>query len=86
GWPTLTAPKIITSTRPFYPGFGVKKLYDAQLKTTAGDWAGPSTIMAAKQVDGETSFIISSLELYRLNGSNNMPVLFEKVFKDELGL
>ncbi len=85
-WPTLVAPRIITSTRPFYPGFGVRSLYEAQLKTPAGDWTGPSTIMAAKEQNGETQFIISSLELYRLDGGGNMPDLFSRVFKDELGL
>lgn len=85
-WPTLVAPRIITSTRPFYPGFGVLPLYNAQLKTPAGDWTGPATIMAKKEVNGQTQFIISSLELYRLSGGDNMPELFTKIFKDELGL
>lgn len=85
-WPTLSAPRIITSTRPFYPGFGVKPLYTAQLKTTAGDWSGESTIIASREQDGETQFIISSLELYRLDGGKNMPELFTKIFKEELGL
>lgn len=85
-WPTLIAPRIITSTRPFYPGFGVTPLYNAQLKTTAGDWTGESTIIASREQEGETQFIISSLELYRLDGGKNMPELFTKIFKDELGL
>jgi len=83
-WPILTAPKIITSTRSFYPGFGVKPLYNAQLKTSAGDWNGPATTMAKKEVDGKAQFIISSLELYRLSGSDNMPELFQKIFIEEL--
>lgn len=86
GWPELSSTRILTSTRPFYPAFDVKPLYSAALKTASGDWQGPSVIMAKKEVAGQTQFIISSVELYRLGGNNNMDELFEKVFKEELGL
>mgnify|MGYP006902762579 CR=1 FL=1 len=86
GWPVLRSTKILTSTRPFYPGFEVKPLYDARLKTAGGDWNGASTIMAKKESGGKTQFIISSVELYRLSGNKNMTELFSKIFIDELGL
>ncbi|MBI1182914.1 hypothetical protein GC194_01490 [bacterium] len=86
GWPVISAPKIITSTRPFYPSFGVEPLYKAKLKTAAGDWNGESVIMAKKDNNGQVQFIISSIELYRLDGENNMPELFTKIFKEEMGL
>lgn len=85
-WLTLVAPRIITTTRSIYPGFGVKPLYTDQLETTAGEWTGESTIMVSREQDEETQFIISSLELYRLDGGKNMPELFTKIFKEELGL
>ena len=86
GWPTLSSNRIITSARPFHTEFDGEGLYDASLKTSSGDWTGPATIMAKKAVNGKTKFIISSIELYRLNGNNNMPELFEKIFKEELEL
>jgi len=86
GWPELSSTRILTSTRPFYPTFDVKPLYEAELKTASGEWTGPSVIMAKKEVAGKAQFIISSVELYRLSGNENMDVLFNKIFKEELGL
>lgn len=86
GWPELRSTRILTSTRPFQPTFDTKPLYEADLTTVSGAWEGPSVIMAKREVAGETQFIISSIELYRLDGNNNMKELFEKVFKEELGL
>lgn len=87
GWPDLKSDKIITSTRPFVEKFAAEPLYDATLRTVNGPWNGKSTIMAKRENNmGETDFIISSIELYRLNGNGNMPLLFEKIFKEELGL
>lgn len=86
GWPTLQSNRIITSARPFYPSFDGEALYSATLKTASGDWNGPATIMAKKMVNGRTTFVISSIELYRLGGGENMPELFEKIFKEELKL
>lgn len=86
GWPQLSAPKIITSPRPFYPAFAAQPLYTAQLKTAAGDWTGGATIMAKTQVGGQTRFVISSIELHRLDGGGNMRELFQKLFKEEFGL
>ncbi|MFC2114466.1 hypothetical protein ACFLRI_03880 [Bacteroidota bacterium] len=92
GWPQLkTDPaKFIPSARPFYEDFSSTSLYDAMIiKSTASGsevWQGKSTIMAKRMKAGKTTFIISSLELHNLNGSNNMSELFTKLFIDELGL
>lgn len=86
GWPVIKSNRIITSARPFFPVFDGEALYNAKLKTVGGDWEGPSTIMAKRAVNGQTKFVISSIELFRLDGGNNMGELFEKVFKEELGL
>ncbi|MBI3141485.1 MAG: hypothetical protein HYZ16_01515 [Bacteroidetes bacterium] len=86
GWPTISSSKIITSPRPFYPSFGAQALYAAQLKTPAGEWVGESTIMAKTEAGGHTRFVISSIELHRLDGNGNMMELFQKIFKEEFGL
>lgn len=88
GWPELSSNTIITSARPFYEGFNASPLYDAELSNVGGEnWKGKSTVMA-KRVNsvGETDFIISSIELFRLNGNTNIQALFEKIFKDEFKL
>lgn len=90
GWPLLKSSKYIASARPFYQDISSVALYDAKIVKTGTfgkkPWEGKSTVIAKKVFNGNTQFIISSLELHNLNGNNNIDSLFTKIFIDELGL
>lgn len=93
GYPDLLSTAFLTVVRPFTVVPGATALYDAELLArdnltlNVAPWLGVSTIMAKKEnASGETNFIISTVELDKLNGNTNMDALFQKILIDEFGL
>ena len=92
GWPTLKGTSIIGVVRPLITQIGADPLYEAEL--TARDdatlgltpWTGPSVIMARKKdASGNPNFVISTLEIQRLDGLGTLNTFFQKVIQEEFG-
>lgn len=90
GWPTLQTTSIVGIVKPINLQIGASPLYAANL--TAKDnftlaltpWLGVSTVLAKKNDGaGNTNFVISTLELNKLDGLGNIDELFQKVLIDE---
>ena len=93
GYPDLSSTSFLGIVRPFNIASGATSLYDARLVAkdnatlSLSGWNGISTIMAKKKNSlGETNFIISTLEIHKLNGLFNITGFFEEVFINEFGL
>lgn len=92
-YPDLSSNSFLGIVRPFNIASGATALYDARLiakdnaTLSLSGWNGISTIMAKKKNNlGETNFIISTLEIHKLNGLLNITGFFEEVFINEFGL
>jgi len=92
-YPPLQSTAIVSTVRPVTPALGATALYNAALlakSTSTGGtnpWNGPSTVMVKKENSaGQTNFVLSVLELQKLNGLNNIQELFDRIFHDEFGL
>ncbi len=92
GWPNLQGTSIVGVVRPLITQIGATPLYEASL--TARDaatlslnpWGGPSVIMARKDdASGNPNFILSTLEVQRLDGLGTLDAFFGKVIQDEFG-
>ena len=92
-YPTLQGTAIVGIVKPIILQIGATPLYEAEL--TAKDnitlsltpWTGPSMVIAKKSdFTGNTNFVISTLELNKLDGLLNMQDLFQKILMDEFGL
>ena len=92
-YPTLQGTSIVGIVKPIILQIGATPLYEAEL--TAKDnitlsltpWTGPSIVIAKKSdFAGNTNFVISTLELNKLDGLLNMQDLFQKILVDEFGL
>jgi hypothetical protein len=91
-WPTLQSTAIVGTVKPIILQIGATPLYQANL--TAKDnitlsltpWLGESVVMAKKEDGvGNTNFVISTLELNKLDGLINIDEFFQKVIIDEFG-
>ncbi len=91
-WPTLQSTSIVGTVKPIILQIGATPLYEANL--TAKDnitlsltpWSGESVVMAKKEDGfGNTNFVISTLELNKLDGLINIDEFFQKVIIDEFG-
>lgn len=91
-WPELQGTSIVGVVKPINLQIGATPLYAAEL--TAKDnitlsltpWTGVSTVIASKTDGaGNTNFVISTLELNKLDGLITMDAFFEKVLMDEFG-
>ena len=91
-WPTLQSTAIVGTVKPIILQIGATPLYHANL--TAKDnitlsltpWLGESVVMAKKEDGvGNTNFVISTLELNKLDGLINIDEFFQKVIIDEFG-
>ena len=92
-YPPLQSTAIVSTVRPVTPALGATALYNVELlaKNTSNGgtnpWTGPSTVMVKKDNgSGQTNFVLSTLELQKLNGLGNMEALFDQIFHDEFGL
>lgn len=92
GYPELQGTAIIGIVKPFILQLGAASLYKAEL--TAKDnttlalfpWTGNSTVIAKKtDAGGQTNFVLSALELQKLDGLGTMPDFFQKVIINEFG-
>jgi hypothetical protein len=92
GWPNLQGTSIVGVVRPIITQIGATPVYEAAL--TARDnatlglspWNGASVIMASKRdALGNTNFLLSTLELQRMDGLGTINEFFEKVIQDEFG-
>ncbi|HNI52923.1 MAG TPA: hypothetical protein PK511_00255 [Chitinophagales bacterium] len=91
-WPDLQGTSIVGVVKPINLQIGATPLYTATLTAkdnvalTFTPWTGVSTVMASKTDGaGQTNFVISTLELNKLDGLLNMDSFFEKVMIDEFG-
>lgn len=92
-YPDLRSSAFLGVVRPFNLAVGATAFYDASLiakdngTLELSGWNGISTIMAGKKnAAGETNFIISTLELQKLDGLGNMNDLFGQILINEFGL
>jgi len=92
GWPTLQGTSIIGVVRPLIAQIGAEPLYEAELTArdnttlTLSPWNGPSVIMARKNdAAGNPNFLLSTLEIHRLDGLGNLNVFFQKVIEEDFG-
>ena len=92
GWPILESTSIVGVVRPIVLQIGAEALYSGGI--TARDdatlslnpWLGQSITMGRKKDGGgNTNFIVSTLEVHRLNGMSNMDDLFTKIISEEFG-
>lgn len=92
-WPALQGTSIVGVVKPINLQIGATPLYAAELTAkdnitlTFTPWTGVSTVIASKADGaGNTNFVISTLELNKLDGLITMDAFFEKVLMDEFGL
>lgn len=92
GWPSLQGTSIVGVVKPIQLQIGAMPLYDGVLTAkdnvtlTFSPWTGVSTVIASKaDATGQTNFVISTLELNKLDGLMNMDTFFEKVMLDAFG-
>lgn len=93
GYPDLQSSTFLGVVRPFNLAVGATGLYDAELiakdNTTLAlsNWNGLSTVLGKKSNgSGATNFIISTLELQKLDGLGNINDLFKQILLTEFGL
>jgi sulfur relay (sulfurtransferase) DsrF/TusC family protein len=92
GWPVLKSTGIVGVVKPMQVAVGSQVVYDADLLArddNSGNiisWTGPASVIALRNIGGQTNFIFSTLELENLNGNNNIDSLFRKILIDEFGL
>ena len=91
GYPELESTSIVGIVKPVQLQIGASAIYTAQLTAkdnatlTFTPWEGESTVIARKTAGGETTFVLSTLELQKLNGLMNMDAFFEQIIIDEFG-
>lgn len=92
GWPTLQGTSIIGVVRPLIAQIGAEPLYEAELTArdnttlTLSPWTGPSVIMARKNdAAGNPNFLLSTLEIHRLDGLGTLNTFFQKVIEEDFG-
>ena len=89
-YPDLKCTQYIGVVRPFNLAVGATDLYNANLiakdnnTLTTGPWGGVSTVIARKQnSNGHTNFVMSTLELQKLDGNGNVHSLLGEVLLNE---
>ena len=92
GYPALQGTSIVGIVKPINLQIGSSPLYSAALTAkdnvhlTFTPWTGNSTVIAKKSdFAGNTNFVISTIELNKLDGLLNMDALFQKIIVDEFG-
>ena len=92
-WPNLGSTAFVGVVRPFDLVPGATSLYNANIiarddaTNTFSLWTGQRSVIAKKtDSSGETNFILSTLELHKLDGAMNTNQFLEKVLVDEFGL
>lgn len=95
GYPTLRYRGFTSSVRPIRFVGGVTPLYRANILLRGGAspfppfpvFTGNSSIMGMRvNPTNNSKFIITSLELHRLNNNNNLGALLDRILKTEFGV
>lgn len=95
GYPTLRYRGFTSSVRPIRFVGGVTPLYRANILLRGGAspfppfpvFTGNSSIMGMRvNPTNNSKFIITSLELHRLNNNNNLGTLLDRILKTEFGV
>jgi hypothetical protein len=93
GWPTLESTTIVGVVRPIILQIGSEPIYSGGITArddatfTLQPWTGDDVVMGRKRdAMGNTNFIISTLEVHKLDGMATLDALFEKIIVDEFGL
>jgi hypothetical protein len=95
GYPTLRYRGFTSSVRPIRFVGGVTPLYRANILLRGGAspfppfpvFTGNSSVMGMRVNQANNSkFIITSLELHRLNNNNNLGALLDRILKTEFGV
>lgn len=90
-YPELEGTAIVGVVKPVNLQIGAEPVYNAALTAkdnttlTFSPWEGNSTVIARKLSDGVPVFIMSTLELHKLNGAMNTDAFFEEVIVNEFG-
>lgn len=87
GYPNLKLSGFINSAIPFVVRATDEPVYAAQTinYNTGPAWTKSNIVMARRKQAGKTIFIITTLELEKLNGKGNINQFFEHVLKNEFG-
>ncbi|HAE13456.1 MAG: hypothetical protein H6548_07890 [Chitinophagales bacterium] len=90
-YPDLQATAIVGVVKPVNLQIGAAPVYEAALTAkdnatlTFSPWTGGAVVMARKPAAGEADFILSTLELQKLDGLLNMDDFFNKIMTDAFG-
>ena len=93
GYSSLKSSVYISTVRSFNLQNGATSLYDGNLiakdniTLNLSPWTGASTVIAKKtNGSGQTNFVLSTLELQKLDGNANISLFFNKILHTEFGL
>lgn len=90
-YPVLEGTSIVGVVKPVNLQLGAEIVYEAELTAkdnatlTFSPWEGNSIVIASKSSAGSTNFVLSTLEMQKLNGLLNISDLFQKIFIDDFG-
>jgi len=92
-YPELLSQAFVGIVKPFELVPGAEQIYEAEIivrdnaTNTNSLWTGNSTVIARKNDgNGNSNFVLSTLEIHKLNDAMNMPSFFEQVLINEFGL
>lgn len=92
-WPLLESTAFVGVVRPFTLVPGASTIYNANIiarddaTNTFSEWLGEESVIAKKSdSSGDTHFVLSTLEMHKLDGAMNISVFMEKVLIEEFGL
>jgi hypothetical protein len=92
-WPDLSSTSIVGVVRPMRLQPGAEALYEAALSAREDavpgilfPWPGNSIVMGRKRdAFGDPNFIMSTLEVHKLDGNSNMDLLFDQIITEDFG-
>lgn len=87
GYPNLKLSAFINSAIPFTVRTTDEPVYAAQTinYNTGPAWTKSNIVMARRKQAGKTVFIVTTLEIEKLNGKSNITQFFQQVVKNEFG-
>ncbi|MCS7077723.1 MAG: hypothetical protein NZ455_13490 [Bacteroidia bacterium] len=87
GYPNLKLSGFINSAIPFTVRATDEPVYAAQTinYNTGPAWTKSNIVMARRRQGGKTIFVVTTLELEKLNGKSNITQFFQHLVKNEFG-
>jgi len=92
-YPELLSEAFVGVVKPFELVPGAETIYTAEIiardnaTNTNSLWQSNSSVIARKKDgNGNSNFVLSTLEIHKLNDAMNMPEFFEQVLINEFGL